>query len=616
MEWLKSLFVEHSALQAVVVISLISTIGIGLGKIRFFGISLGVAFIFFAGILAGHFGLTIDPQMLTYAESFGLVVFVYALGLQVGPGFFNSLRADGLRLLSPAVAVVLIGTALAIGMSFTLNVSMPDAAGILCGATTNTPALGAAQQTLQQMGIDPNGAALSCAVTYPLGVVGVILAIVFIRKVFVRPSDMPEPDAEHRKNVFIASYHLTNPAVFGKSVHEIASQSHHHFVISRIWRNGRVSIPTSDKTLQKDDIILVITAPSEADGLRLIFGEQELKDWNAENIDWNAVDSQLISQRILVTRPEINGRKLSSLRLRNNYGINISRVYRSGVQLLATPDLRLQMGDRLTVVGEAAAIQNVEKILGNAVKNLDEPNLVAVFVGLILGLVLGSIPVSIPGISLPVKLGLAGGPIVIGIAFPSGHLHHDERQPDAARIGAVDVSRLSGAGSRRALLRNGHAPRRGVVAPAGIPADVRSRRIAGRLRAARPTHRFRFGIGHAVRQHGQPDGADLRQRHDRRRQSVGLLRHGLSPLHVFASGHHSGDADDFPVDCGPAACSGFGYGVGSGFRPDSGSCFGIGSCVGIGSGFCFGFGSSFGSGARPCPLLCSIFRPIPGSGFR
>ena len=410
MEWLKSLFVEHSALQAVVVISLISTIGIGLGKIRFFGISLGVAFIFFAGILAGHFGLTIDPQMLTYAESFGLVVFVYALGLQVGPGFFNSLRADGLRLLSPAVAVVLIGTALAIGMSFTLNVSMPDAAGILCGATTNTPALGAAQQTLQQMGIDPNGAALSCAVTYPLGVVGVILAIVFIRKVFVRPSDMPEPDAEHRKNVFIASYHLTNPAVFGKSVHEIASQSHHHFVISRIWRNGRVSIPTSDKTLQKDDIILVITAPSEADGLRLIFGEQELKDWNAENIDWNAVDSQLISQRILVTRPEINGRKLSSLRLRNNYGINISRVYRSGVQLLATPDLRLQMGDRLTVVGEAAAIQNVEKILGNAVKNLDEPNLVAVFVGL-----LGSIPVSIPGISLPVKLGLAGGPIVIGI---------------------------------------------------------------------------------------------------------------------------------------------------------------------------------------------------------
>ena len=180
------------------------------------------------------------------------------------------------------------------------------------------------------MGIDANGAALSCAVAYPLGVVGVILAVVFLRKLFVRPCDMPGPDAEHRKNVFIASYHLTNPAVFGKSVHEIATQSHHHFVISRLWRDGRVSIPTSDKTLQENDLILVITTPGEADALRLIFGEQETKDWNTENIDWNSVDSQLISQRILVTRPEINGKKLSQLRLRNTYGINISRVYRSG----------------------------------------------------------------------------------------------------------------------------------------------------------------------------------------------------------------------------------------------------------------------------------------------
>lgn len=415
MDWLKDLFVEHSALQAVVVISLISTIGIGLGKIRLFGISLGTAFIFFVGILAGHLGLTLDPAMLTYAESFGLIIFVYALGLQVGPGFFSSLRAGGLRLVSPAIAVVAVGTLLAAGLSIAYGVPMPDMSGILCGATTNTPALGAAQQTLDQLGLDTNGAALSCAVTYPLGVVGVILAIVFLRKLFVRPSDLPGPDAEHRKNVFIASYHLTNPAVFGRSVHEIAAQSHHHFVISRVWRDGKVSIPTSDKTLQKDDVILVITTPAEADALRLIFGEQEQKDWNKENIDWNAIDSQLISQRILVTRPEINGRKLASLRLRNSYGINISRVYRSGVQLLATPDLRLQLGDRLTVVGEAAAIRNVEKILGNAVKSLNEPNLVAVFIGLILGLTLGSIPMSIPGISVPVKLGLAGGPIIVGI---------------------------------------------------------------------------------------------------------------------------------------------------------------------------------------------------------
>ena len=415
MEWLKDLLVEHSALQAVVVISLISTIGIGLGKIRFFGISLGTAFIFFVGILTGHFGLSLDPAMLTYAEDFGLIIFVYALGLQVGPGFFSSMRADGLRLVSPAIAVVLAGTALAVALSYAFGIPMPDMSGILCGATTNTPALGAAQQTLQQAGLDANGAALSCAVTYPLGVVGVILAIVTLRKLFVRPADMPGPDAEHKKNLFIASYHLTNPAVFGKSIHDIAAESHHHFVISRLWRNGQVSIPTSDRQLQRDDVILVITNRDEADALRLIFGEQEQKDWNTENIDWNSVDGQLMSQRILVTRPEINGKKLSALRLRNNYGINISRVYRSGVQLLATPDLRLQLGDRLTVVGEAQAIRNVEKILGNAVKSLNEPNLAAVFIGLILGLTLGSIPIAVPGVSIPVKLGLAGGPIIVGI---------------------------------------------------------------------------------------------------------------------------------------------------------------------------------------------------------
>ena len=415
MEWLKDLLLEPSALQAVVVISLISAIGIGLGKIRLFGISLGTAFIFFAGILAGHFGLKLDPAMLTYAESFGLIIFVYALGLQVGRGFSSSMGSDGLGLLSRAIGRVLLGTAAAAGMSCLLGIAMPDMSGILCGATTNTPALGAAQQVLKQLGLDDSGAALSCAVTYPLGVVGVILAIAFLRRFFVRPADLPGPDAEHRKNVFIASYHITNPALFGRSVHDIAVQSHHRFVISRVWRDGRVSIPTSDKTLQQDDVILVITTPGEAEALGMIFGEQEQKDWNKENIDWNAVDSQLISQRILVTRPEINGKKLAQLRLRNNYGINISRVYRSGVQLLATPDLRLQLGDRLTVVGEAQAIRNVEKILGNAVKSLNEPNLISVFIGLILGLTLGSIPVSIPGISIPVKLGLAGGPIIVGI---------------------------------------------------------------------------------------------------------------------------------------------------------------------------------------------------------
>lgn len=244
---------------------------------------------------------------------------------------------------------------------------------------------------------------------------GVILAIIFVRKCFVRPQDLPAPDAEYKKNVFIAGFRITNPALQGLSIREIAEGSHHRFVISRIWRDGRVSIPTSDKLMQLDDLLLVVTSPDEVQALTMLFGELQHKDWNKENIDWNAVDSQLVSQRILVTRPELNGRKLSSLRLRNHFGINISRVYRSGVQLLATPDLTLQLGDRLTVVGEQEAIRNVERILGNAVKSLNEPNLVAVFIGIILGLVLGSIPFSLPGVAMPVKLGLAGGPIVVGI---------------------------------------------------------------------------------------------------------------------------------------------------------------------------------------------------------
>ena len=414
MDYLHSLFIEHSALQAIVVISLISAIGLMLGRIRIFGISLGITFVFFTGILAGHFGLTIDSQMLFYAETFGLVLFVYALGLQVGPGFFSSMRSEGTKLLLPAIGVLLTGTLLAIGLSFAANVDIPDMSGILCGATTNTPALAAAQQTLKQLDIESSGAALSCALTYPLGVVGVIFAMIFLRKVFVKPGDLPLPDSKHKKSVFIASYCVTNPDIFGKTISEIHDR-HNHFVISRMWHNGHVLIPMSDRVLQENDILLVITKPEETESLRHIFGKQEEKDWNNSDIDWNKIDSELTSQRIIVTRPEINGKKLSSLRLRNNYGINISRVYRSGVQLLATPDLVLQLGDRLTVVGEADDIKRVEKILGNAVKSLNEPNLVSVFIGMILGLMVGCIPLAIPGISVPVKLGLAGGPIIVGI---------------------------------------------------------------------------------------------------------------------------------------------------------------------------------------------------------
>ena len=420
MEWLYNLFFEHSALQAVIILSLIISIGLGLGKIHLRGISLGVTFVFFTGIFAGHLGFSIDPSMLTYAESFGLVLFVYALGLQVGPGFFSSFQRGGCQLNLLGLGVILLGTIMAVVLTFFTPISLPDMIGILCGATTNTPALGAAQQTLKQLGEPTSGAALSCAVTYPLGVVGVILAIIAVKKLFVHPSDMVEHDHDDPNHTYIAAFQVHNPAVFNKSIQDIAhTAGYPKFVISRIWRNGTVSIPTYDKILKENDRLLVITTEKDAPALTILFGEQEKRDWNKEDIDWNAIDSKLVSKHIIVSRPEINGKKLGALRLRNTYGINISRVLRSGVKLLATPNLVLQMGDRLTVVGEAAAISNVEKVLGNTVKTLRDPNLACIFIGIVLGLIIGSIPIAIPGISSPVKLGLAGGPIVMGILIGS-----------------------------------------------------------------------------------------------------------------------------------------------------------------------------------------------------
>lgn len=417
MDWIVSLLTEPSIVQSVIVICAVSAIGILLGRIRFFGISLGVTFVFFTGIVAGHFGVKIDPVILNYAESFGLIIFVYALGLQVGPGFFSSFGKSGIRLNMLALLVVLLGTVMTLVFHWTAGVPLPDMVGVLSGAVTNTPALGAAQQTMVQIapGQDSANLALGCAVTYPLGVVGVILALIFIRKLMSSTIISRSGSVEQKKKAVIVGLVVTNPGIFDKTVREVAASCSKKFVISRIWHNGEVAIPTSETVFRKGDRILVIVSESDADSLAMYIGEKDTFDWNRENIDWDAIDRQLESHRIVITRPEINGKKLGSLKLRNTYGINITRIYRSGVVLLPTPDLVLQLGDRLNVVGQASDIERVEKLLGNVVKNLDEPNLVTVFIGIVLGLVLGSIPFAIPGISFPVKLGIAGGPIVMGI---------------------------------------------------------------------------------------------------------------------------------------------------------------------------------------------------------
>lgn len=413
-QWFSSLFTLPSAVQAVVVLSLICALGLWLGKLNLRGIKLGGAFVFFVGILAGALGLSIDGRMAEYAENFGLILFVYALGLQVGPGFVMAFRSGGARLSLLALGVVFLGTLLTVVLALVLPVNFPAMVGVLCGAVTNTPALGAAQQTMVQMGLGSQSyePALSTALTYPLGLVGVILAIILLRLWLKRTINT---GTQANDQAYIVSFQVVNPAVFGKRLRELPHKKNESFVVSRLWRSDHVEIPDANTILQEGDRLLVITSHAFADQLALLFGHKEERDWNADEFDWNAIDPHLLSMRIIVTNHDINGRHLGELQLRNKYGVNVTRVLRSGIQLVATPDLTLMLGDRLTAVGHKHELNRVAEVLGNAVKDLDEPNLVSIFIGIALGLALGLLPITIPGMSYPVKLGIAGGPILVGI---------------------------------------------------------------------------------------------------------------------------------------------------------------------------------------------------------
>lgn len=285
MEWLYTIFIEHSALQAVIIVSLISAIGLILGKINIYGFSLGVTFVFFIGIIAGHFGITIDYQILNYIETFGLVLFVYTLGLQVGPGFFSSFRKEGITLNMLAVGVVFIGTLLAVLFHKTTEVSLPQMIGILCGATTNTPALGAAQQTLKELGSDSTSPALTCAVAYPLGVIGVILALLFIRKTFVKKEEQILHKKEEINTTYVAVFRVCNPFIFNKTIEEIAGMRHFRFIISYIWREGKVMIPTSETLLKENDKLLISTAEKNLQELCCLFGRQEETTWTYKDLE-------------------------------------------------------------------------------------------------------------------------------------------------------------------------------------------------------------------------------------------------------------------------------------------------------------------------------------------
>lgn len=415
MDWVNNLFSVHSSIQTVVILSIIIAFGLAIGKVKIMGISLGIAFVFFVGILAGHLGLSIDPTVLDYAETFGLAMFVYCLGLHVGPNFFGSLRHEGMSQNMWSLAVIVIGTLFSLLLIPLTGINLPDMLGLLCGATTNTPALGAATQALSHLGMSSGTVALATAVTYPLGVLGVIIAMMLLRKLFVKPADLEVKTAENNDHTYIAEFKVVNPATSGKSIASVSDMTHLKFIISRIWRGNEVIVPNAETTLMVDDDLLVITTKEDEGAMEILFGKKINKNWNEEAIDWNAIDTQVESRVLVLTRTELNGKRLGELHLRKSYGVNVSRVLRGDMKLLATSDLRLQYGDRVTVVGQHEAVNHVESYFGNSVKTLNEPNIGSILFGIFLGLAIGTIPISIPGMESSVRLGIAGGPIIMGI---------------------------------------------------------------------------------------------------------------------------------------------------------------------------------------------------------
>ena len=415
MDWLNNLFNIHSSIQTIVVVSLIIAGGLAFGKIKIMGVSLGISFVFFVGILAGHMGFSVDSVVLDYVETFGLSMFVYCLGLHVGPNFFGSLRHEGMQQNVWSLIIIIAGTLFSLLLIPLTGINLPNMVGILCGATTNTPALGAATQALEHVGLPSGTVALATAVTYPLGVLGVIIAMVILRKCCVKPEHLTPQSNDNHDHTYIAQFEVVNPAVGHKRIADISHMTHLKFIISRIWRNSQVILPTGDTVLEPNDSLLVVTNREDEPAMEMLFGRRVNKDWNKDAIDWNHIDTQLESRILVLTRGELNGKRLGDLHLRNSYNVNVSRVIRGDLKLLATHDLRLQYGDRITVVGQHEDINHVETYFGNSIRVLNEHNIGSIFIGIIVGLAIGIIPIQLPGMESSVRLGIAGGPIIMGI---------------------------------------------------------------------------------------------------------------------------------------------------------------------------------------------------------
>ena len=422
MEWLNSLFFGNESFwgggvaHSVLILALVIALGIMLGKIKVAGISLGVTWILFVGIIFSHFGMRLNEHLIHFMKEFGLILFVYSIGLQVGPGFFSSFKKGGVRLNLLATMVVCAGVLVTCGLYVITGLPVTTMVGILSGAVTNTPGLGAAQQAYSDMtGIDSPDIALGYAVAYPLGVIGIILSMMVLRRGFrvdfakEEKKALDTMDVQHDSVAQPHSLSVVNPALEDKSIRELQGLVNRDFVISRIRRQGgEIEIADDDTLLHVGDQILVVTTPRDAAAITAFIGRDV-------QVEWEQLDKRLISRRILITKPELNGKSLAQLKLHAGFGVSITRVNRAGVDLIAQPSLQLQMGDRVTVVGTEVSIANVEKVLGNSMKRLNAPNLIPIFIGIVLGVMLGSLPFTFPGIPQPVKLGLAGGPLIVSI---------------------------------------------------------------------------------------------------------------------------------------------------------------------------------------------------------
>lgn len=438
MEWLINLLEPGtlSLASTILLYSFVIFAGIYLGKIKIFGVSLGVTFVLFVGILVGHLGYSVELNTLKFIQEFGLILFIFSIGMQVGPGFFSSFKEGGLKLNALALTGIALNVILLIGIYYFQggangNTSIEQLIGVMSGAVTNTPGLGAAQQTVVQISTDPAAAnamsqqmSMGYAAAYPLGVIGIIVTMIVIRKIFRINVEKEIKAVEEDKNDSLLKPHLvtfkvTNDLISGLTIEKLHTIISCNFVISRIEKaDGTLVIPTSEDIIEMNDMVLIVMSIQDEEIFHRFIGLKIEKNWEQ-------MQGPVVSRKILVTKPEYNGIKIGQMRLPMGFKLNATRVTRAGMELLASPNLRLQIGDRLTVVGKEEDINRLATRLGNSMKRLNEPNLITMFIGIFLGIIVGSIPLQFPGMSVPMKLGLAGGPLIIAILISSyGHKFH------------------------------------------------------------------------------------------------------------------------------------------------------------------------------------------------